>query len=402
MKVYRRWLIVLAFVLLPFLLLGHVLAQEGDEYDTYLPLVFNGYDPTWQWRVPVTVTLSPPPASAPLMTIDGQGRVHLLWDTNSSKLPKYIYHTYLTASGWTTPTYVAYSLGTSRVMFPPVVGPDGVIHFLWINERTSGEAQRMLYAYFEDDQWKPKGEGEIVHQAETSYYDLQGMVHLDDEGRIHATFVESYFSANIYHYKRASSGWGVATPIYHQGIRYWIWPGQHGGVHFYGNDYQDVLHYSYWRDGEFLVWDREASGIVEDRKSQLDVGNNLHLFWKDLVAIPWGSVNGVYYQCLDSDLNLTEVEVLSEKRDVRKVVKAMGEDRSFALSWQEAVSDTAEVDATRLGVWEGCTRTDLKTTLVDPALNLKALAVSDTPHKVCLLMSDGLDVYTVICADLLD
>ena len=110
------------------------------------------------------------------------------------------------------------------------------------------------------------------------------------------------------------------------------------------------------------------------------MGNNLHLFWKGLVAIPWGSVNGVYYQCLDSDLNLTEVGVLSEKHDARNVVKAMGEDRSFALAWQETMSGTVKVDATRLGLWEGCTRTDLKATPVDPALNLKALAVSDTPH----------------------
>jgi hypothetical protein len=102
------------------------------------------------------------------MTIDAQGQVHLLWDTNSSDVPQYIYHAYLTATTWTSPTYIAYSLGTSRVMFPPVVGPGGKIHSLWTNERASGDADRMLYVFFEDGQWHPVGGGCWVTGSSTA------------------------------------------------------------------------------------------------------------------------------------------------------------------------------------------------------------------------------------------
>ncbi|MFN3763856.1 MAG: hypothetical protein ACK4WK_11745, partial [Anaerolineae bacterium] len=273
--------------------------QNGDEYLVYLPLVAREYDPTWVWRGGITVTLTPSPGKI-LMAIDRQGRVHLLWHPAYSS-PKFIYHTYLLPLGWTSPTVVAPSLGSSEVMFPPVVAPDGTLHFLWWNRKTSNDPPRMLYASFSGTGWTPEEE---VFQSGPST-SLQGMVHLDASGRVHATMLEcSFWLCNTYHTVR-SGNWQTAVQIPHPQYSGWVWPDRWGGVHFYGNDYSTPpkLYYSYWRDGQFLTRDYFAGYLkVSGRETQLDGQNNLHIFWKDWVPIPGGQVTGLYYQCLSQSL----------------------------------------------------------------------------------------------------
>jgi len=393
----RVALLVAALFIILSIVLSHTHAQPPNRA-TPSPAVLDSYTTVLTWTEVITTLLSPTPLSVPLLAIDGQGQVHLLWDTDSSQVPQYIYHTYwLTASGWTTPTYVAYSLGTSRVLFPPVVGTDGTIYYLWVNKRTSSAEERLLYASFGEGIWSPEGEGEQVHLGDRPglfYTPLQGMVHLDGSDGVHVTVVQS----QIYHYTRTVEGWSDPVQIPNPSYSGWVWPDRYGGVHFYGNDYRNVLYYSYWHSGEFVVRNQTASGVVVGRQTQIDGLNNLHIFWTDLVAIPWGSVTGVYHQCLDSALEITPEEVLSGQRNVSHLAKAFGEEQSFVLSWQEAPSDTIKLDRTMVGLWRGCTRLLLETAPMSPEYTLKSAAVSDSPSQLCLLMHVDGSEYAVICA----
>jgi hypothetical protein len=396
------WTILLLVGVLS-LFIGHLPAQaQTVELDTYvfLPLVARDYDPTWQWTSTFTPTLSPAPYHNPLMTIDQQGQVHLLWDTITSQ-DRFIYHTYLiTASTWTTPTTVAQSLGTSSVLYPPIVDSSGTIHLLWHNEETYNDPERALYAAFANGDWSAEEE---VFRSPRTHSTLQGMVHLDASRQLHATLVDSYLASRVFHTVRTASSWSTPVEIGVPDHTYWIWPDRWGGVHFYGNDYDTPpnLYYSYWRDGSFVVQDRQATGQVNGRQTQLDGQNDLHIFWTAQVAIPGGNVTGIYHQCLDDDLQITSERVLSGQESASAPVKAANQARWFALAWWENSAERV-----RLAVWDGCTRIYLKTVplLTDATWTPKALAVSDEPGKVCLLShtySYYPGSYRVICADIL-
>src|SRR3989304_2587463 len=92
------------------------------------------------------------------MTIDRSGYVHILWDTIEYAQPSFIYQTYLTVTGWTSPTSIANTLGTSSIMYPPIVGTDGTIHQLWSNGLTSYGPQRILYSSFSNSTWSAEQE----------------------------------------------------------------------------------------------------------------------------------------------------------------------------------------------------------------------------------------------------
>lgn len=371
--------------------------QNGDESLIYLPLVAKEHDPAWIWREEITVTVTPSPDDI-LMAIDRQGRVHLLWHPSYSS-PKFVYHTYLSSSGWTSPTVVAPSLGTSEVLFPPVVAPDGVLHFLWRNRKTSNDPQRMLYAAFSGNEWTAEEE---VFQSHSPSYALQGMVHLDASGTPHATMLDCWFYCEPYHAVRRGN-WQPAIQIPRPQYTSWVWPDRWGGVHFYGNDYSSPpkLYYSYWREGQFLRRDHFVGYLrVSGRETQLDGQNNLHIFWKDWTPIPGGQVIGLYYQCLDSNLAPSSAEVLSGYASVYEVVKGAGFSGWIALAWRES---EGSVQRTRVGVWNGCSRMYLKTV---PAASgwreLKAVSLSEYPPMVCLLgrTSYFSDKLNVLCADI--
>lgn len=372
--------------------------QNGDEYLVYLPLVAKEYDPTWVWREEITVTLTPRPGGI-LMAIDRQGQVHLLWHPSFSS-PRFISHTYLSPSGWTSPTVVAPSLGSSEVLFPPVVAPDGVLHLLWRNQKTSNDPYRMLYAAFVNGQWTPEEE---VFRAQYSTYSLEGWVHLDASLNLRATMEECYWSCNTYQTKRSGNTWLPATHIDSSIYSRVIWPDRWGGVHFYRNDYSSPpkLYYSYWRDGQFSKRDYFVGYLrVYDRETQLDGQNNLHIFWRDYVPVPGGQVTGLYYQCLSQSLSPSPVEVLSGHSSVDEVVKGAGYSGWVALAWRESEGGVQRV---RVGVWNGCSRMYLKT--VPEAggwKELKAVSISENPPMVCLFgrRSYFPEVWEVICADI--
>lgn len=378
----------------------------GDDFCTYLPLVSGDYDPTWVWESVVTPTLTPTLSSNtnPLMAIDHQGRVHIFWETISYGTPRFIYHTYLTATGWTSPTAVAQSLGTSSVLFPPLVAPDDTLHLLWLNRETTQSPYRTLYAAFRDDVWSSEEE---VYRSSYTASTLEGMVHLDASSQVHATMVDSYvFSGSVAHAVRGGPGWSQPVVLLLPDHSTWIWPDQQGGVRFYGNDYETPpnLYYSYWQNGQFATLDQcgpDRVSVSVGRKTQLDGQNNLHLFWSEAVPIPGGQVTGIYHQCIDSALEVTSQALLTDDQyaSIYDAVKATGFARWTALAWREDYGTRI-----RLAMWNGCSRTDLKTVpFLEGDWTVKALAVSDTPGKVCVLgyMYDYPACYNVVCADIL-
>lgn len=194
---------LLATLGLLFTICSAVLAQEGGNGgDLFLPLVARNYDPTWRWSDPVTFPFTLQSHNNPIMALDHEGRPHFLWDTYAE--PKFIYHTYLTVDTWTTPTAVAESLGTSYVLYPPVVDPQGRLHLLWRNQETYEDPNRTLYAYFSAEHWSA---AEEVYRSEMSSSSLQGMVLLDENNAVQATMVDSYlFTGGIYHTVRSDTG----------------------------------------------------------------------------------------------------------------------------------------------------------------------------------------------------
>ena len=208
-----------------------LLAQESpdDDHVVYLPLVMNDFDPAWHWGAIVTPTLTPGAYDTPLLAIDRTGQVHVLWDTLSTN-SRFIYHSYLTAQRWTTPTAILPTLGTSYVMYPPIVDTSGTLHLLWKNVLTFNSPARLLYSTFTGNAWQPE---EVVYTAPSSSYSLQGMIHFGPATVVHTTYAVSYFSTEVYNTTRTSTNW--ATPLKITPIRSpsLIWPDQLGGVHLY-------------------------------------------------------------------------------------------------------------------------------------------------------------------------
>ena len=156
----------------------------------YLPLVNRNYDPSWQWQPPSpALTATPPPAvnTIPVAAIDRQGQVHLLWAINASASEgKYIYHSTLTPSGWTTPAAILPALGTSYSPVTPVVGPDGALHLLWLNKLTSNSTPRLLYSVYRNGTWTAE-EG-VYNYPAWGIYDVgpRAAVQVDRAGQVYA------------------------------------------------------------------------------------------------------------------------------------------------------------------------------------------------------------------------
>ncbi|MBI5565383.1 MAG: hypothetical protein HY870_10820 [Chloroflexi bacterium] len=359
-------------------------AQNEISYDhfAYLPVVTNDYDPAWRWSAIITPTLSPAPNQV-VMTLDQAGHPHLVWDTTSYG-QQFIFHTYLTDQGWTTPTAILPTLGASYILYPPIVGPDGKLHLLWRNQlsENSQQYQRLLYAAFDGTTWGPERE---LYRA-NGIYSLAGMIRLDAAAKVHATFTVSTLSTDIYHSTLEATGWstpvGVALPTFFIGYQT-IWPDQQGGVRIY-RDTTSSLHYFYWRNNQLQVNDQLLAGNLSTHASQMDGLNDLHTFWTGSVPVPGGSVTGLYYQCLNSNLTWSTQQVLSGQNNAGSANSASDGVSNVVLAWSETSTPT------RVGIWNGCNRTDLKTVPVPSGTwTLKAVALNHAPQKVCVLANRG-------------
>jgi hypothetical protein len=395
---FRNVLVIAAtFVLV--LMDGSTLWGEGDElpseYRVYLPLVTHNYDASWQWREPEPVTLTPTPWSNPVTAVDHQGRLHIFWETLSQ--PRFIYHTYQTSEGWTAPDAIAQTLGTSQILFPPLVDLTGDLHLVWRNYLGLGieKPYRLMYARFDGLHWT--AEEELYRTGNSG---VQAMVHHDQQGNIRVTLLDNTMTTTAHQLIRWSDGWHVLGIVQPGHLTQWVWPDMGGGIHFYGSNFSNQLYYSHWRDGQFQVHNYQSTGAVHNRNTQLDGQNNLHTFWKASVPVPGGTVTGLYHQCLQSDLSWRSQEVLSGYSAVTgEVPKAADIFSRVAISWKD--SSPAPFN---IGLWEGCNQLSQKVIPMSEPHNwdLKALALAQTPPKACVLFRRLFDSrqYTAVCADI--
>lgn len=363
-------------------------AQSGSQ--VFLPLVANDADLSWVWQPPTTLTLTPTPWNALFILLDHQGRLHLFWDTLSS--PRFIYHTFQTDAGWAPIAPVSMSLGISELAYAPILDAQGTIHLLWKNDLGSGTnpRYRLLYSRFEGIQWSDE---EVAAQATNA---LHGMVHFDDQGRIMATYRDSW-GVYTFHTVRSQNGWSTPVTIEAEFLPNLVWPDLHGGIHFFRDAGTDVLEYAYWKNWGFLVNSQSLSGELTSRSTQLDQANNLHTYWTAQVPVPGGTVQGVYHRCLAASLTWGAQTILSGQAAVGSgPAKGWDSVNRFGLLWEESQSGQI-----RLALWDGCTPTEQHLVPFTSGANrdVAALAVGTTPNKVCALMRKSYAYeYTALCA----
>ncbi len=369
------------FLLIVFITPLTISQAQENEHQIYLPLVTNNFDPAWHWQEPTMVTLNPNPNTSDpmLMAIDADGFPHIWWDTFYS--PRFIYHTHLTAQGWFTPTHVAETLGTSETLYPPVRDNQGNIHLLWHNWLGVGieNDYRLMFASFSNSQWNPE---EVVTQSDQN---RQGMLHLDSQGGLHATYTGSLFFSVIAHTSRIDTGWTPPDDIDPDHSVSQVWPDMQGGVHLYGDISYPTQHvnYSYWKDGQFLVDVQTTPGDLPYGDSQLDGKNNLHLFRLAQVPIPGGTVNGIYHRCLTNNLTWTEERVLSASQNTKSpLLKASDQVSQVVLVWQESAGNRVHV-----AIFDECSQTR-QVTITLPIENtweLESATISQSPYVFCFL-----------------
>jgi hypothetical protein len=372
----------------------HATASEvgSPAQAIYLPVIAHNYDPTWEWQPLTEVVLTPSPFGQMTSAIDRQGRLHLFWEVLQT--PRFIYHSYYDGNVWSAAAPVAESLGVSTILYSPLVDDAGNLHLLWRNHLGWGieKPYRLLYARFDGVQWQPEEE---VYRTGNS--NVKGMLHPNGQDGLAITALDSMFSATAYQLTRGSSGWQLSGAIAPGHSTHWVWPDRHMGIHFYGSDFNNNMYYSYWRNGTFQIAGHQLEGNVSTPDTQLDGQNNLHTFWRGAVPIPGGSVNGLYYRCLRSNLTWTTQQVLSGQSNVEgSRLKTADMDRRVALLWYEN-----QGSAHQLGLWDGCTQTDRKFVPLssDKSWSLMTLSLSHNPNQVCVVAKQSfVPAHTAVCA----
>jgi hypothetical protein len=378
---------------------------SGPGNTIYLTLAFQEYDPSWQWGSTAIVTLTPTPADKPLMAIDHAGHVHIFWDVWPSSGEAFIYHTYQTDTGWSTPAKIANTLGMSYVLAQPLITPDGRIHLLWYNQLAYGGKYRFMYASFDGSQWSSE-----VEIAQTDYQLRYGLLNYDSQGDIEVVYVTTNLFTRSYYLKELTPvGWSSAvdiTPPMVNGLVVWnVWPDNLSGVRFLGRDLYSNIVYSYWKDGGFQTSLQLLPAVTWSDSFVLDNLNIFHLFRIASVPIPGGSVSGLYHQCLDTALNWSSEQVLTGQSSI-------GDD--LALSWDNsgrvvfAWKTYGSADF-NLSVMTGCNLPESKTshfTAPNPSIHwghLNAIALSNLPSKICALagIQSQPQSYGLVCADFL-
>jgi len=390
-------LLIILSILLLLPIIFHLRVEAAvDSTAAYLPLVMNNYDPRWQWGDNYPITLEPHPYNLPVSVIDQQGQFHIFWDTLTTG-QRYIFHAILTPAGWSTPAPVANSQGNSTILYPPIVGSDGRIHIVWRTYLGTAVQYpyRLLYANFDGNSWSP------VEEVYQDGIEIDGILRLDALGDPHVTIVETALGSTIVHTRRTSSGWTSPENIDPNHVVFVIWPDMNGGVHMYGYNYNLLhgfqLHYSYWQDGAFMIYDRQAPGEFSGRETQMDGATILHTFWAGQVPAPGGTVNGLSYQCLDSSLNWGPTKILSGENEIGGAVqKAWDQDKQVGLAWKETASGNVLIQ-----VWSGCQPASEGHPIPLPAgedWEISTIALRNNTFKACALAKVAYQYnYSAVC-----
>ncbi len=365
-----------------------VSAQVETPKTQYLPSISLNDNGSWAWTTSESLSLEPSPRNTPVLAVDSLGRVHALWDTRET--PHYIYHTYQTHAGWTEPKPVFESLGASSILHKPLVLDDGTLHLIWRTNlgRDVDDHNRLLYSVFDGYEWRAIDE---IYGSDTSW--VQGMVHTTADGEIRLTVIDGSLSAHAIQMTPNGSGWSRTEPISPGFISSWVWPDMEGGIRFYGKTGSQGLLFTHWKEG-VLVQDKmrmTAPGSLQG--TSLDSNNNLHFYWKGQAPVPGGTEDGLFYQCLRSDLTLEPERILSGyNKIIYSMIGATDRTGQFALLWNE------ENRGYRLGLWQGCLQVGVRQVPIHPGYTVVTTALYGSPDKFCVLLQNSDSHYKTVCA----
>lgn len=375
-------------------------AQSPDEQAIFLPLITNDYNPAWQWAPATVVDLTPTPYNTPQLLIDQAGHPHIFWDT--SRTPRFIYHTSWTGERWTTPAPIAQTLGTSTLTQALILDQNGTIHIAWQNDLGSGveNRYRLLYTTLTNTTWGT--EEELFHNK---YGGIDAVLHWDADDVLHLTFAYSdFWRSKYYQLTHVQNEWqssAVIEPPHAQALSIDTWaPDHEAAIRFYSHASDDRLYYSYWQDGQFLSREEEFRGKLWGRSLLVDSEGHLHSLWNDQVPVPGGTVRGLYDQCLEQNLQWGLPVILSGQSAATGLVATLSSTRAqVVISWRETATQQGW-----LTTWQGCTQAEKVALNLTKASGetLYAQTISHDPHKACILTQHSSPVqYKLHCADIL-
>ena len=325
----------------------------ADGNSIYLPVVMQDYDSSWRWDSVNRISLPESPFHDPVIGNDFQGRTHLLWD-NWSSGDQFIFHTYQTDSGWTTSAEIDQTLGASKVILPPMMGADGQLHLVWYNELALGGPYRLMADSFNISQW------EIAHELVRYQYNSSDVaMNVSPNGSVNVVFgILGLIRTDYFFTQKTSAGWSAGTYIDPQlSYPYSLLkalPDQSGGVGLLIRNWNNsTLYYSNWKNGNISPNLFPIGVINTSNASFLDSQDNWHFFRTGSVPIPGGSVNGIYHQCMGSDLSLGQEEVLTGMNNVSDYSVTRDNNGKVVFSWTKLVNENKVL---ALEVLQGCAR----------------------------------------------
>lgn len=360
-------------------------AEDGGT-SIYLPVIMQEYDPSWRWDSVEKITLPEAPLHDPVIGNDFQGRTHLLWDKWPSG-NEFIFHTYQTESGWTTSAEIDQTLGASKIILPPMIGADGRLHLIWYNELSFGGPYRLMADSYDNGQWEI-GQELVRYQ----YNSLNVMMNVGSDGSVNVVYgVPGIVFTNYYFTQKASGGWTPANNInlsliYPYSL-FKVQPDQSGGVGILiRNSNNSTIYYSHWKNGNFSPNLLPVGVINTTSASFLDSQDNWHFFRTGSVPVPGGSVNGIYHQCMSSDLSLGTEEAITGMNNVSDYNITRDNNGKAVFSWTKLVNGKKVL---ALEIFNGCDRLNHKEYTLPSTENWGSLnATAKTgghPGKFCAL-----------------
>ena len=364
---------------------------EELTHGLFLPAVMSDFTPSWHWGDTYTVTVSTRTTNPPLAAIDRSGRPHLFW--SYSLADNQIRHAYLDGGTWHSTSPSAGIDGDSSLSNAPVVTDDNRVHLAWYNrlDPTGDRPYRYVHAIFANDTWS--GANEVFR---SKYSTINAWPRLDAGGRLRVGITNGFLAWRAYLQFEGVDGWQELANFSLPNDADIIWPNASNGAHVYGDDSTDMRYWR-WTGGSLATTGQSlGTGKFYGRSVTFDGANNVHVSWKASEMVNSMPVTLVHHQCIDNQLRASAVTWPGDTQAAREMVGATDGGTLFAVAWQEPARK-------HIMLWDGCNPVVATTIPSEPAKSevLRAVAVSNTPRKVCVFLQEGNSAnYAVRCADI--
>lgn len=169
-----------------------ILYTYFDGYIWAEPEQISAYDTTYSYN--------------PRIAMDSQGYPHVVWNHRSIFPDADIYYTTLTDSGWLEPVNLTAETGTA---YRPVIGIDSQdnIHVIWSNYN-AGQTD-IFYRKFNGIEWSP-----IDTAIITPYYSANIDMQIDSQDNIHIVWRDNAYTAeDIFYSKYDGESWSSPQNI---------------------------------------------------------------------------------------------------------------------------------------------------------------------------------------------